>query len=237
MESSFHSSSICAVDWVKVFLNGILEDSLVWKGSSMRYVISDTHFGHDNIKIYEPTRQDYDDEHLVHLWNSIVKPEDEVLHLGDFAFKSYGWDMIKQLNGKVSLLKGNHDVKKENKALYTLGFTRIIDSIEIELPNRAKIMHMLSQRFLKETLQNVICLVQEIQGKRVLFSHYPPFYDDPYDTKQEVLQIKEILRVIFESTQCDICYHGHIHSKKSNDPRCINASIEHTAFKPVLLVQ
>ena len=28
---------------------------------------------------------------------------------------------------------------------------------------------------------------------------------------------------------------GHIHSKKSSDPRCINVSVEHTAFQPVLL--
>lgn len=201
----------------------------------MRYVISDTHFGHDNIKIYEPIRQQYGDEHLIALWNSVVSPQDEVLHLGDFAFKSYGWDMIKQLNGKVTLLKGNHDIKKEKKALYELGFVRIIDSIEIELPHHAKIMHTLKQRFSKETLHHVICLVQEIQGKKILFSHYPPFYDDPYDTKQEVLETKEVLRAVFDATKCDVCYHGHIHSKKSSDPRCINVSVEHTAFQPVLL--
>lgn len=71
----------------------------------MHYIISDTHFGHENIKTYEPVRKDYDDERLVQLWNETVAPEDEVLHLGDFAFKSHGWEMAKRLNRHLAKLK------------------------------------------------------------------------------------------------------------------------------------
>ena len=53
------------------------------------FIIADTHFGHDNIKLYEPLRQSIDDEMMIDLWNSIVTDEDEVWHLGDFAFNRH----------------------------------------------------------------------------------------------------------------------------------------------------
>jgi len=65
------------------------------------WIISDTHFGHKNILSFESCRltqmriDGYDaDEHdkwLVDKWNSIIKEDDTVLHLGDLAFKS-GFD-------------------------------------------------------------------------------------------------------------------------------------------------
>jgi len=201
----------------------------------MRYIISDTHFGHENIKNYEPLRQDYSDERLIELWNEIVCPNDEVLHLGDFAFKANGWDTIQKLNGKITLLKGNHDFKKGKNALRELGFARIIESIEIELPHRAKIMQKIENRFSKELLNKCVCLVEQGKNGPVLFSHYPAFYEDPYDRSAEVLQMKEVLQAVFSLCACCVNYHGHIHSKISPDSRCLNVSIEHLGFKPLLL--
>ena len=61
------------------------------------WIISDTHLGHKNILEFEPCRLTqmridgyYADEHdqwIIDNWNTTVKPEDTVLHLGDFAFK------------------------------------------------------------------------------------------------------------------------------------------------------
>ena len=61
------------------------------------FIISDTHFGHRNILEFEPCRltqmridgyeADEHDQWMVDNWNATVKPEDTVLHLGDFAFK------------------------------------------------------------------------------------------------------------------------------------------------------
>lgn len=200
-----------------------------------QFIISDTHFGHENIKIYEPIRQNYSDEKLVELWNSIVNPADEVLHLGDFAFRSFGWERISQLNGNITLLKGNHDFKKSNSALSALGFKRIIGSIELELTHKDLLLGKINQKFDKEIIKKCACLVKEINGKRILFSHYPPFYEDPYDKSIEVLNIKELLGYIYEISECEVNYHGHIHSKVCDDARCINVSIEHISFKPFLL--
>ena len=52
------------------------------------------------------------DEALIERWNSIVKPDDIVFHLGDFAFATNGrWkELIDRLNGHIHLILGNHDV-------------------------------------------------------------------------------------------------------------------------------
>lgn len=201
----------------------------------MRYIISDTHFGHENIKTYEPIRKDYEDERLVQLWNETITQEDEVLHLGDFAFKSNGWEIAKRLKGKITLLKGNHDFKKGRNALSNLGFVRIIESIEIHLPNQARIMQALHKEFSKELLKKCVCLVEQHNQDVILFSHYPAFYEDPYDRSQEVVEIKKVLQRVFELSTCTYNYHGHIHSKRASDLRCINVSVEHCDFKPLLL--
>jgi calcineurin-like phosphoesterase family protein len=51
-------------------------------------------------------------ETLIKNWNSRVKPEDVVFHVGDFAYKSSEFDaadVLSRLNGQVILIKGNHD--------------------------------------------------------------------------------------------------------------------------------
>lgn len=201
----------------------------------MHYIISDTHFGHENIKTYEPVRKDYDDERLIQLWNETITSEDEVLHLGDFAFKSNGWEMAKRLNGNITLLKGNHDFKKGRNALRELGFVRIIESIEINLPNHARIVQALQKEFSKELLKKCVCLVEQYNQEVILFSHYPAFYEDPYDRSEEVVEIKNVLQRVFELSRCTCNYHGHIHSKSASDSRCINVSVEHCGFKPIPL--
>ena len=43
-------------------------------------------------------------------WNSIVKKDDKVWHLGDFILgnKNIAADIISHLNGRIFLVKGNH---------------------------------------------------------------------------------------------------------------------------------
>lgn len=83
-----------------------------------RFIIADTHFGHENIIKYENRPFNNVDEmntKLIKLWNSVVGKNDLVYVLGDFTL-SRKIDVIKalvnQLNGRKILIMGNHDTRK-----------------------------------------------------------------------------------------------------------------------------
>lgn len=86
------------------------------------WFISDTHFGHDNIRGYceRPFASVEEmDATLIKNWNERVKPEDTVFVIGDFCFKTGAMSgnglpikfdvWITQLNGTKILIEGNHD--------------------------------------------------------------------------------------------------------------------------------
>lgn len=91
---------------------------------SYNYITADTHFGHTNINLYEPSRvskaqtEGYDtfDEYMIDTWNDTVRDNDEVLHLGDFAFKD-NYKIAEKLKGNITLIVGNYD-KKEHIIFY-----------------------------------------------------------------------------------------------------------------------
>lgn len=80
------------------------------------YFTSDTHFGHHNIIQYtnRPWRDVQEmNEALIANWNSVVRADDHVYHLGDVCMGRL-WESVKclkRLKGKKFLIQGNHDVK------------------------------------------------------------------------------------------------------------------------------
>lgn len=75
------------------------------------FITADHHFDHP--RIIELCNRPYNNinemnEDLVKKWNEIVKPNDILYYLGDFAWKNHGtW--LDRLNGKKILIAGNHD--------------------------------------------------------------------------------------------------------------------------------
>lgn len=67
------------------------------------------------------------DRDMIALWNATVKPEDKVFHLGDFCINRRALPIIKELNGRKVLVKGNHDVFRLSE--YT-GFEGGFENIE-----------------------------------------------------------------------------------------------------------
>ncbi len=98
------------------------------------FFTSDTHFGHANIikycnRPFESVNQM--DEVLINNWNSVVRPDDEVYHLGDFSFadpKKY----VYRLNGKIHLIKGNHDYRRKDRLFLEAGIVWVKDLFELK---------------------------------------------------------------------------------------------------------
>lgn len=94
----------------------------------MNYYISDTHFGHSNVIMFDnrPFRDRGEMESvLIANWNRKVGKDDHVYILGDFSYKSDKdpYEYIKQLNGHKHLIIGNHDkrcIMQDEKALAEL---------------------------------------------------------------------------------------------------------------------
>jgi len=87
------------------------------------WLISDTHFRHEAMLGFTDHYGNYTrpgfanvnevDELMFDNWNSVVKPNDTVWHLGDVLFGENKDDWLDQnfhkLNGKKNLVVGNHD--------------------------------------------------------------------------------------------------------------------------------
>lgn len=79
------------------------------------FFTSDLHFGHEKvIKMDNRPFNSLEDmeEELIKRWNRKVAKEDRVYVLGDFIWKTAknkAETIIKQLNGQIVLIKGNHD--------------------------------------------------------------------------------------------------------------------------------
>lgn len=84
------------------------------------FFISDTHFHHKNILTFKLgcgghlrnfSSVEEMDETIVNNWNSVVRPQDKVYHLGDFSLGKNP-SIVCRLNGHKRLVRGNHDLHK-----------------------------------------------------------------------------------------------------------------------------
>jgi calcineurin-like phosphoesterase family protein len=98
---------------------------------SKLFLSADYHFGHENIIKY--CKRPFKDvthmtKRLVTAHNQRVKPEDTFIHVGDFCFRNspggkkgegettVSEEYLAQLNGRIVLIKGNHDKNNKCKA-------------------------------------------------------------------------------------------------------------------------
>lgn len=78
------------------------------------FLISDTHFSHNNIINYEdrPFKDTEEmDEYMIAKWNETVSDNDLVFHLGDVSISGAkrSEEVLSRLNGRKILILGNHD--------------------------------------------------------------------------------------------------------------------------------
>ncbi len=93
------------------------------------FFIADTHFSEDKIIEYENrpfSSPEEMNESIITNWNKTVSPDDTVWHLGDFGADGHEQDFLNRLNGKIILVKGNHD-NKSNEYYRLAGFDEVYD--------------------------------------------------------------------------------------------------------------
>jgi calcineurin-like phosphoesterase family protein len=91
-----------------------MEEKRIW-------FTSDTHFYHDKEFLWGGRGFNSTEEmveKLIQNWNSVVKPDDEVYHLGDVVLSDTekGIEALKRLNGKIHIIRGNHDTDRRAAA-------------------------------------------------------------------------------------------------------------------------
>lgn len=95
------------------------------------FFIADLHFGHTNIIKYESRpfeTVEQMDQHIVDMWNSVVKKEDKVFVLGDVSI--YGREtttrLLQAMKGQKILIMGNHDKGRSVTFWKAVGFHEVI---------------------------------------------------------------------------------------------------------------
>ena len=109
---------------------------------SKLFFTSDTHFGHANILEFcnRPFSNVEEMNHkLIENWNKKVPEDGIVFHLGDFAWGGFPfWKAIReQLNGKIFLIKGNHDEKNITPTASQELFEHVTFQMKIRIEGRA----------------------------------------------------------------------------------------------------
>lgn len=108
------------------------KEDLIFEDGSHIWFTSDTHFGHTNIlKFNRSGFQSVEEmnEAIIHNWNTYVKEDDIVFHLGDFAFGGAEvWkSALERLNGHIHLILGNHDIKN-----FREGYLKYFESVSFQ---------------------------------------------------------------------------------------------------------
>ncbi len=119
------------------------------------FFTSDTHFGHENAIKFDnrpfETVEEMNEE-LIRRWNAKIGKDDTVYVLGDMIWKPRNEEaatIIKKLNGKIILIKGNHDSFVNNETNKN-AFTAIkdYDDICVKLEDGSQRRVILSHYFI-----------------------------------------------------------------------------------------
>lgn len=108
----------------------------------MDYFTSDMHFGHENIIRYCGRPFETVDEmnnEIIKRWNKTVSSDDTVYVVGDVFLcgSQKGGEIVKQLNGRKILIKGNHD-SSVSKMLKS-GFDEVHYAMDYQLPDDRRV--------------------------------------------------------------------------------------------------
>lgn len=146
----------------------------------MIYLISDSHFWHRNIILYERSHvfENLEQMHkcIVGNWRKTVKEEDTIYHLGDVFLCGFKWAEFtaKNLTGRKILIKGNHD-NFTNTQYQRLGFAEL-HKTPIILDDKFILTHApIPNEVMNSEYSNYINIHGHLHGKS-----YPETFDPKY---------------------------------------------------------
>jgi calcineurin-like phosphoesterase family protein len=186
------------------------------------WVVSDTHFGHDNIVGFCHRPEDHE-QVMIAEWRAQVPDDGHVIHLGDLCYKSnarFKAITAKELTGATKwIIQGNHD--KQRFSFYRDCGFRVVKPFKIGVSSSGTGMYLPSLAYY--TGDNGKPVALEPQTEFVIsFSHYT-HSSGPLPENERRL-------------------HGHIHNNGySRDTfvpflrNHINVSVEQTKYRPVNL--
>lgn len=183
------------------------------------FVIADLHIGHAKCAEWRGFKDDMTFfNELMNNWNKVVRPQDKVYVLGDAVWQLGYLNLVNRLNGKKTLVAGNHDLIDTKKYIKPVG-TRYVEGVGLVKPFQAPFKNV---RGLKEL--NVL-------GHTVWLSH-APLHDCSFRNYNDInvhghLHNKRVMNPYDEYSM----YDDHL----LPDKRYINVCCEHTNNTPVLL--
>jgi len=164
------------------------------------------------------------DAKLIEKWNAAISGNDDILHLGDAVWggKDKIIKYLEQLNGRIHLLRGNHDAGRD-----------IYKKLNIDVMEGVHIFLNGTYGFLVNKNKYANAIITEINGHKIMFSHFPVVNDIQEDI-ENFAGVTEELYGIFREYKCNINIHGHTHSQSIKiAPFCKNVSVEAIGdFKP-----
>jgi calcineurin-like phosphoesterase family protein len=192
----------------------------------MIFVTSDHHFGHANIiRLCDRPFADVDEMNhaMVDRWNSVVSTEDTVIIGGDFALGKIN-ETIKfagLLNGKKTLLCGNHDRP----------FLADAERSDSDQAKRERQQAKYTQQYLDAGFDSVVhgSMFFTYNGITIHMNHFPYKGSDDYDDRYANMRPIDNGQPLV---------HGHVHEKwriKSgvNGGLQINMGVDVWDFTPV----
>ena len=201
------------------------------------WIYADPHFYHRKILDFCPERSkamskrgfQNHEEWLFDCINSTVPTDDEILCLGDFAFKKIE-NSIQSIRPRQHIILGNHDRKAY---AYVMHGVEVVQGIQIQFGDGRPYTRLYDDPLLS-------AIIWVVDGSVFCLSHYPILHMDEYTrrNKRIVHRIETIRNAIGEIIDPEEAYyiHGHLHNLVWDHPSSMCVSIDQlNDFRPVKL--
>ena len=182
----------------------------------MNYFISDLHVGHTNVLSFDnrPFKSiEEHDEILIENWNSVVGMDDDVYLLGDISWHNATKtiEIFNRLNGRIHLIRGNHDNRLLKNRELQSRFCEITDYKELDIGGGKGIVlcHY-----------PIPCFKNHYYGWYMLYGHVHTSFED-----NMMQQVKYQMEALYDKP-CNMFNVGCMKSYMNYTPRTLEEIIQ-----------